>query len=206
MMSGWCSGFCRRPQPTSFRFEQELQLCRSELWGTVLSSRAIADTVVVKEIPDEKTDGVVRALYALGLEAAERSERRRRLFWTPNATGPISVILFLGESKKAEGDRNQNQLVLDFGTAQYQRRCLGLPNAVIWGITFASGKLKVYSSMWTDEEPFVSPSIMVLIISAQLDQAHLLVPTYHMELNGPDRFSALLLLSLQAVRQACGHS
>ena len=169
MKSGWCSGFCHGPQTTSFRFEQEFQVCRSESWDTVVSSRAVADTVVVKTVPGERMDEVTLALTALGLVAADRSERLRRLFWTPNPTLPNTVIVFLGKFKKAEGDRNQNQLVLDFGTTQYQRRCLGLPNAVIWGITCASGNVKVYSSMWTDEEPLVSPSIMVLIISAQLD-------------------------------------
>jgi hypothetical protein len=144
-------------------------------------------------------DAIVDALTALGLMAADRSERLRRLFWAPNTATTNTVILFLGEFKKVESDRNQNQLVLDFATAQYQRRCLGLPNAVIWGISCGSGSLKVYSSMWADTAPFVSPSIIVLIISAQLEQGHLLVPTYHMELNGPDRFLALLLLSLQAV-------
>jgi hypothetical protein len=149
---------------------------------------------------------VTHALEALGLTDAERLERERRLFWTQNATVPNTVILLLGEFKKTEGERHQNQLILDFGTAQCQRRCLGLPNAVIWGITCADGNLKLYASMWTDEEPFVSPSIMVLIINAQLGQDHLLVPASHMEHNGPDRIFALLLFSLQAVRQACGHS
>jgi hypothetical protein len=149
---------------------------------------------------------VTHALEVLGLADADRLERERRLFWTQYSTVPNTVILFLGEFRKTEGNRNQNQLVLDFGTAQCQRRCLGLPNAVIWGSTCAGGNLTVYSSMWTDEEPFVSPSIMVLIIYAQLGQGHLLVPASHMELDGPDRFFALLLLSLQAVQQACGHS
>jgi hypothetical protein len=202
MKSGLCSGFCRPPQPTSFRFEQELQVCRSSWTGRRVSPKAVADVTVVMEIPGERMDGVADALAALELPDADRNERHHRLFWTRNRTIPNTVILFLGEFKKAEGNRNQNQLVLDFGTAQQQRRCLGLPNAVIWGITCASGNLKVYSSMWTDRAPFVSPSIMVLLISAQLGQVHLLVPASHMELNGPNRPLALLLLSLQAVRQA----
>jgi hypothetical protein len=156
--------------------------------------------VVVKAVPGDKMDGIKDALNNLGLSADDRSERIRRLFWTPIPTKPNTAILFLGEFKEAEGDRNQNQLLLGFATAQYQRRRLGLPSAVIWGITCANGIGKVYSSIGTDQNPFVSPSIMVPIISAaQLEQGYLLVQTYHMELNSPDRFLALLLLSLQAV-------
>jgi hypothetical protein len=118
MKSGSCSGFCRRPQPTSFRLEQDLQVCRST-WLGRFGSKAIADTVVVKKVPGKKTDEVAYALEALGLVAADRRARERRLYWTSNATRPNTVILFLGEFKKTEGDRNQNRLVLDFGTAQH---------------------------------------------------------------------------------------
>jgi hypothetical protein len=74
----------------------------------------------------------------------------RRTCWSPHQ-GPNSLIAFIGELKKPGGRRNQNQLVLDFATAQYQRYALGLPDRVIWGVECSMGCFGVYSSNWSED-------------------------------------------------------
>jgi hypothetical protein len=98
-------------------------------------------------IPEEKMDQISFAIEDK-IPVNNRADVLRRLFWTTRTDGPNSLILFLGEFKKVDGLRNQNQLVLDFATAQSQRSALGLPDAVIWGATCAVGQFKVYSSSW----------------------------------------------------------
>jgi hypothetical protein len=106
-------------------------------------------------IPAEKMDAITVALDQV-TTSNNYEEIFLRLFWTTSITLPNTLIIFLGEFKKVRGNRNQNQLLLDFRTAQSHRLALGLPDAIIWGSTCAMGNFKVYSSEW-NEDHTVSP-------------------------------------------------
>jgi hypothetical protein len=132
-------------------------MCQSTWEERSVGAKAEADTVVVTPIPEEKMDDITAALNKITTRT-NRQEILRRLFWTPNTISQNTLIIFLGEFKKDEGARNQNQLLLDFLTAQSQRLALGLPNIILWGSTCAKGKFTVYSSKW-NEDNTVSPSV-----------------------------------------------
>ena len=155
MQSGMTRRSCCCTQPTNLRFEQDVQVPASKGKKINVGSRAIVDTMVLTFIPDETMDDVELHVNQWTPEE-ERRDRILDLYWSPHTTRN-SLIVFLGEFKKGSHERNRSQLLLDFCTAQYQRYALGLPNAIIWGVTCAMGKFEVYSSMWDDNQSVSSP-------------------------------------------------
>jgi hypothetical protein len=116
-----------------------------------VGAKARADTLVVMPISMEKMDSINASLNKIATPS-NNFEIRRRLFWSTDTSPPNNtLIIFPGEFKKVPGNRNQNQLLLDFLTAQSQRFALGLPDAVLWGSTCAMGQFKVYSSKWNED-------------------------------------------------------
>src|SRR5580698_8101018 len=94
-------------------------------------------------MPPGKTSSILDHLLQNKTEA---DELFCNAFWSKEPCDTNSVIVFPGEFKKAIG--NRNQLVVDFGAAQHQRRALGLKDVVIWGATCAMGEFILYSSEW----------------------------------------------------------
>jgi hypothetical protein len=108
-------------------------------------------------IPGETMDSIREAVAEI-TTSENRLDLTRRLFWTPTVTVSNTLIMFLGEFKRELDEKNQNQLLIDFRTAQSQRYVLGLTDSVIWGATCAMGEFTVYSSMWNDAHSVSSPS------------------------------------------------
>jgi hypothetical protein len=98
-------------------FEQELRLRDSAWQGGVVGATVVADTVVTTPISAAKMGEILFATVAT-TPPAKCLNVTRRLFWSSRRVGLNSLILFLGEFKKTQGPRNENQLLVNFCTAQ----------------------------------------------------------------------------------------
>lgn len=185
----WCNSQSRVRLPilgairrlTRFSFE-ELQPCASTWQDMPVGVQAVVDIVVTTPIPVEKTAEITDVISRVTM-TANSVDDIRRVYWAPCVQGPNSLILFLGECKKAPGSRNQNRLLVDFRTAQWQRYTLGLPDAVIWDAACAMGRFQVYSSMWRYEHSVCpGPHIRRSLFS----QVHFIVFLSGMEPNYSD--------------------
>lgn len=106
---------------------------------------ATADTFVVLPFPERLSGGIVVSMRDM-VEATNRRTAYANAFWSKDTTGENSLIVFASEYKRGDNTRNKNQLGINFGAAQSQRRALGLGPAIVWGATCARGCFEVFSS------------------------------------------------------------
>jgi hypothetical protein len=145
-----------------FRCEQRVQVCSSTWTGHAGGRAADADTLVILLIPAEKLDQIEEAVA----RSPDSEEITCRIFWTTNTEAANTLIIFAGEFKNVSGNRNKNQLLINFRAAQSQRLALGLPDTIIWGATCAMGQFTVYSSVWNSEHDvshFISNALMWML-------------------------------------------
>ena len=139
---------------------------------------AIADTLVVLPFPAGLTDRICFATRRM-LERSKRATSHANAFWSKDITGENSLIVFASEYKRDDGIRNKNQLGIDLGAAQSQRRALGLDPGIIWGATCVKGCSEVFSSGWMNDVRFSLPPthhVCSLLLRISHDQWNLLDP------------------------------
>jgi hypothetical protein len=125
-------------------------MCKSIYTDINFSRKAIVDTVVLRPIPGATMDKV-RAAIRKAVGRDNYMNTLSRLYWQPTVQDQNTLIAFAGEFKKRPGNSNRNQLLLDFGTAQSQRRAFGLSDIIIWGAVCSQGQFEVYSSQWSQD-------------------------------------------------------
>ena len=108
---------------------------------------------MVLPVPERLSRDISVAMRGM-VEATNRQAAYANAFWSKDTTGENSLIVFASEYKTSESTRNKNQLGMDFGAAQSQRRALGLDSAIVWGATYAEGCFEVFSSEWENDVQF----------------------------------------------------
>src|SRR5262245_18859521 len=114
------------------RVEQPLKMCKSIYTDINVSRKAIVDTVVLRPVPGATMDKA-RAAIRKAVGRDNYMNTHSRLYWQPTVQYQNTLIAFADEFKKRSADYNLNQLLLEFGTAQSQRRAFGLSDIIIWG-------------------------------------------------------------------------
>ncbi|OBZ69272.1 hypothetical protein A0H81_10865 [Grifola frondosa] len=105
-----------------------------------VSPNAIADILVTFPVTNLEGSVLVDDFFeAAGSAAAPNA------WWSPTPPRYISVIVFPSEYKRPDLVTNCNQVIIDFCTAQSQRRSLGAENDIIFGMAAARGEAVVYS-------------------------------------------------------------
>jgi hypothetical protein len=154
--------------------EPDLRLPSSSNPNIRVGPNAIADTLVVLPFPAGLTDRIYLATGRM-VERSKRATSHANAFWSKDTTGENSLIVFAGEYKGDDGVRNKNQLGIDFGAAQSQRRALGLDPGIIWGATCAKGCFEVFSSEWVDDVRFsLLPTRRVCSLLLRISYMHLI--------------------------------
>ena len=153
--------------------EPDLRLRSSSNPNVRVGPNAIADTLVVLPFPAGLTDRIYSATDGV-VGPLNRATSHANAYWSKDITGENSLIVFAGEYIGDDGIRNKNQLGIDFGAAQSQRRALGLDPGIIWGATCAKGCFEVYSSEWVNNVRFslIDTSRYSLLLS--LSHMHLI--------------------------------
>jgi hypothetical protein len=132
------------------RLEPDLRL-RASLSQTVcVGANTISDALVVLPFSANLMDRISLAMCV----TTKLGTLYPNTFWSKGTSGKNSLIVFACEYKGDYGACNKNQLVMDFATAQSQRRALGLDPGIIWGATYAEGSFEVYSSEWVENVRF----------------------------------------------------
>ena len=124
-----------------------------------VGANAVADTFVVLPFPEDLSDSIYFEMGDMpDLELNSRQTIYANAFWSNDISDQNSLIVFASEYKRGDNTRNKNQLGIDFGAAQSQRRALGLNDAIIWGTTCSNGVFEVFSSQWRGrvKSPFLS--------------------------------------------------
>ncbi|OBZ66162.1 hypothetical protein A0H81_13770 [Grifola frondosa] len=128
------------------RIEARIRICQSN-WSSAksLGADAVVDALVTFPAPplttgDFKTAGV-------SIQTAYHTQ------WSPGTSdGSPSLIVLPCEYKNTNQSSNCNKVIMDFGTAQSQRRAIGLKDRVIFGIAGAAGRVTVLSSWWNGDK------------------------------------------------------
>jgi hypothetical protein len=134
--------------------ESDLRLRFSSNQSLRVGANATSDTLVVLPFPAGLTDRILFAMSNGMVEPINLETSYANAFWSKDISGENSLIVFAGEYTRYDGTRNKNQLAMDFGTAQSQRRALGLDPGIIWGATCAKGCFEVFSSEWVNNVRF----------------------------------------------------
>jgi hypothetical protein len=115
-----------------------------------VAANALADVLVTFPFPLDISSQVVGLIYAdADATGSPVAEVMDQAYWTGagETSGAISLLRFIGEFKPSAGEKNRNQLLIDFGTGQCQQRALGITQT-IWGGTCSAGIVAIYSSNW----------------------------------------------------------
>jgi len=130
---------------TEYRLGQMLRLCQSDRVDAV---RTQADRLLTIQCPELGSTLVKEAkLEGVNLSSAILEEA------TWEDLGAFrSIIALPMEYRRREHPFNvaPSQLVLDLATAQNQRRALGLPARVLYGMVYHDGALRVFSASWVN--------------------------------------------------------
>jgi hypothetical protein len=117
---------------------------------------AVPDTLVVLPMSAHRMHSIHFAILEI-VQLRDLERIYESAFWSKYILDENSLITFASEHKSDDdGVRNRNQLAMDFGTAQSQRRALGLDPAIIWGATCAMGRFEVFSSEWLNNVRFIT--------------------------------------------------
>ncbi|OBZ66226.1 hypothetical protein A0H81_13786 [Grifola frondosa] len=124
------------------RIEARIRIRQS---NTRLVANAVVDTLVTFPTPALHIDRFKAA--GLSTQTAYHTQ------WYPGP-GDVSpsLIVLPCEYKKTNHASNCNRVIMDFGTAQSQRRALGLEDRVIFGIAGGARRVTVLSSWWNGDK------------------------------------------------------
>ncbi|OBZ66164.1 hypothetical protein A0H81_13772 [Grifola frondosa] len=127
--------FGRKKDEFEVHIEARMRIPRSTaLCANRLGANAVVDTLITFPAPALHVDRFKGA--GVSPQTAYHTQ------WYP---GPNNY-------KKTNQTSNSNQVIMDFGTAQSQRRALGLKDRVIFGIAGAAGRVTVLSSWWNGDK------------------------------------------------------
>ncbi|OBZ69105.1 hypothetical protein A0H81_10858 [Grifola frondosa] len=127
-------------------YDSHIRLRKSP--NVAVSPNAIADTLVTFPVTNLKGRPVLSDVFlrTAGPAAAPN------VSWSPDPPDDISVIVFPSEYKRLDLDTNCNRIIIDFCTAQSQRRSLGAEDDIIFGMAAAGGEAVIYSCWWEGDE------------------------------------------------------
>ncbi|KAF8587482.1 hypothetical protein K439DRAFT_1548195 [Ramaria rubella] len=114
---------------------------------TLVCPNAIADAIVIihrQEFVQALTD-VVDLYCQSGFGVVKESQWTSSVTVTPKAT---SIITFAVEYKSRSEIFAKRQLIMDLTTAQCQHKAIGLPDAILYGVTVCKSQLRIYASCW----------------------------------------------------------
>ncbi|KDQ59548.1 hypothetical protein JAAARDRAFT_625073 [Jaapia argillacea MUCL 33604] len=130
------------------RFDERIHLCKVANPVSVTPKPIMtADTLVTTEHSAQSLHDIGVELVALQVTLSQ--DMLRQLEWGERRD-EFSLIMFAGEFKTVTTSSNMSNLVMDLTTAQYHRRALKLKDRVVFGGTYSSGILEVYSSSWDE--------------------------------------------------------
>ncbi|KAL5501167.1 hypothetical protein ACEPAH_9554 [Sanghuangporus vaninii] len=125
--------------------EAELALPRPSAGASLISVKAKADAIILKEAPD---DCQIKISKALAMERIAMPAMFQCLMNSPKLTQIGSFAL---EAKRDDAMVAERQLELDLCSMQFQRRMLSLKNKTVYGATCVGGVFLLYASKWIEE-------------------------------------------------------
>ncbi|KAF8587479.1 hypothetical protein K439DRAFT_816803 [Ramaria rubella] len=147
--------------PLNVIFEAGLHLSRTAMFDqesrtfmepvvdpkTFVHPNAIAEAIVTihrREFAQALTDAV-NPYCQSGFGVVEESQWTSSVTETPEVT---SIITFAVEYKSHLEIFAKRQLIMDLTTAQCQHKAIGLPDAILYGVTVCQSQLRIYASWW----------------------------------------------------------
>ncbi|KAL5521926.1 hypothetical protein ACEPAF_1780 [Sanghuangporus sanghuang] len=125
--------------------EAELALPRPPTGASLISVKAKADAIILKEAPD---DCQIKISKALAMEGIAMPALFQCLMNSPKLT---QIGTFALEAKRDDTMVAERQLELDLCSMQFQRRMLSLKNKTVYGATCVGGVFLLYASKWIEE-------------------------------------------------------
>ncbi|KAL5480531.1 hypothetical protein ACEPAI_1801 [Sanghuangporus weigelae] len=141
----FCQSVKQSDERHAVMLEAELALPRPSAGASLISVKAKADAIILKEAPD---DCQIKISKALAMEGVAMPALFQCLINSPKLT---HVGTFALEVKRDDAMVAERQLELDLCSMQFQRRMLSLKDKTVYGATCVGGVFLLYASKWIEE-------------------------------------------------------